>query len=131
MKSRRTRSQTRILQLLETLDRPFSAQEIHRELRQRWGNVGLAAVYRALESLKLEGALQVRMLASGESLYSIAQQDRHYLTCLHCARSLPIQECPVRDLENPLQESHKFKIFYHTLDFFGLCDRCQETATVP
>jgi len=23
-----------------------------------------------------------------------------------------------------LEDSHQFKIYYHTLEFFGLCDRC-------
>ena len=126
MKSRRTPSQARVLQLLESLDRPLSAQDVYLELRQRNHSTGLATVYRALEALKLDGALQVRTLPSGESIYNLARRDRHYLTCLRCARSLPIAECPVRDLEKELELSLNFKVFYHNLEFFGLCDRCQE-----
>ncbi|NEO28626.1 MAG: transcriptional repressor, partial [Kamptonema sp. SIO4C4] len=36
-----------------------------------------------------------------------------------------IAECPVHELEHQLQDSHDFKVYYHTLEFFGLCDRCQ------
>jgi Fur family ferric uptake transcriptional regulator len=28
-------------------------------------------------------------------------------------------------LEEKLEKSHQFKVYYHTLEFFGLCDRCQ------
>jgi Fur family ferric uptake transcriptional regulator len=124
MKVQRTRSQERILNLLKTLNRAISAQDLYVELRSRDQSMGLATVYRALEALKLEGVVQVRTLASGESLYSSVQRDQHHLTCLNCGESIPINECPVHELESELQDSHQFKIYYHTLEFFGLCDRC-------
>ncbi|MEP0752885.1 transcriptional repressor [Trichocoleus sp. Lan] len=124
MKAQRTRSQERILNLLKTMNRAVSAQDIYVELRNRSQSMGLATVYRSLEALKLDGVVQVRTLASGESLYSSVQQDKHHLTCLQCGNSIPINQCPVHELESQLQQSHSFKIFYHTLEFFGLCDRC-------
>lgn len=121
----RTRSQERILNLLRTLNRAASAQDIYVELRSRNEGMGLATVYRSLEVLKLEGAIQVRTLATGESLYSSVQEDKHHLTCLQCGASIPINECPVHDLEDQLHQSYRFKIYYHTLEFFGLCTDCQ------
>ena len=121
----RTRSQERIFNLLESLNRAISAQDIYVELRNRNQTIGLATVYRSLEALKLEGVVQVRTLASGESLYSRVQQDKHHLTCLQCGKCIPIHQCPVHELETQLHQSHKFKIFYHTLEFFGLCNQCQ------
>ncbi|NJL21507.1 MAG: transcriptional repressor [Leptolyngbyaceae cyanobacterium SM1_3_5] len=129
MKAERTRSQERVLSLLKDLDRAISAQDLYIELRNREQGMGLATVYRALESLKLEGAVQVRTLASGESLYSLVKEDRHHLTCVQCGLSMPIDECPVHELEHQLHQSHQFKIYYHTLEFFGLCTACQLAQT--
>ncbi|MBW4643434.1 MAG: transcriptional repressor [Goleter apudmare HA4340-LM2] len=125
MRAIRTRSQERILNLLKTIKQGISAQDIYVELRNCNQSMGLATVYRSLEALKLEGLVQVRTLANGEALYSLAQQDKHHLTCLQCGVSIPINQCPVHDLEDQLQGTHKFKIFYHTLEFFGLCGQCQ------
>lgn len=125
MNPQRTRSQERILSLLKSLNRAISAQDIYVELRSRNESMGLATVYRSLEALKLEGVVQVRTLGNGESLYSTVQQDRHHLTCLQCGASIPIDECPVHELEHQLHQSYKFKVFYHTLEFFGLCTNCQ------
>jgi len=125
MKPQHTRSQERILNLLKSLNRAISAQDIYVELRNRSQTMGLATVYRSLESLKLEGVVQVRTLSNGEALYSLVQEDRHHLTCLQCGASIPINECPVHELENQLHQSYQFKIFYHTLEFFGLCTQCQ------
>ncbi|MEH1823288.1 MAG: Fur family transcriptional regulator [Nostoc sp.] len=125
MRAIRTRSQERIFNLLKTIKKGISAQDIYVELRNTNQSMGLATVYRSLEALKLEGMVQVRNLANGEALYSLAQQDKHHLTCLQCGVSIPIHQCPVHDLEDQLETSHKFKVFYHTLEFFGLCSQCQ------
>ncbi len=125
MKAQFTRSQERLFRLLKTLNRAMSAQELYLELRQRNETIGLATVYRALEGLKLQGAIQARTLSNGESLYSLTQSDQHHLTCVNCGESIPIQECPVHDLESKLEFSHDFKVYYHTLEFFGLCKSCQ------
>ena len=124
MKTQRTRSQERIMTLLQSLKRSLSAQDLYIELRNREQDMGLATVYRSLEALKLEGAVQVRTLANGESVYSPIQSDRHHLTCVNCGVSIPIDECPVHDLEEQLEKSHTFKVYYHTLEFFGLCQKC-------
>ena len=129
MKAQRTRSQERILKLLKNLNRAISAQDLYVELRNQNQSMGLATVYRSLDALKMEGAVQVRTLASGESLYSSVQQDKHHLTCLQCGASMPINECPVHELETQLNQSYQFKIYYHTLEFFGLCTQCQLAQT--
>lgn len=127
MKTQHTRSQKRILNFLQTVNRAISAQDIYVELRSQNQGMSLATVYRALEALKREGALQVRMLPNGESLYSSVQQDKHHLTCLECGKSISLDKCPVQELETQLHNSYKFKIFYHTLEFFGVCNQCQAT----
>jgi Fur family ferric uptake transcriptional regulator len=127
MKTQRTRSQERIIKVLQNLKAAISAQDLYIELRKREQNMGLATVYRSLEALKLQGEVQVRTLANGESLYSYIKRDQHHLTCINCGVSIPIDECPVHQLEHELEKSHQFKVYYHTLEFFGLCDRCQVT----
>ena len=126
MKAQRTRSQQKVIEVLQELKKAISAQELYIELRNRKQNMGLATVYRSLEALKLQGELQVRLLPNGESVYSSVNRDRHHLTCVNCNTSIPIEECPVHQLEKQLEGSHSFKVYYHTLEFFGLCDRCQE-----
>lgn len=124
MKAQRTRSQERIMEVLQSLKRSISAQDLYIELRNREQDMGLATVYRSLEALKIQGELQVRTLANGESVYSLVKSDRHHLTCVNCGISIPIDECPVHDLEKQLEKSHTFKVYYHTLEFFGLCQKC-------
>lgn len=90
--------------------------------------LGLATVYRILDALKLKGLIQHQVTLQGESLYQTIERDRHALTCLDCGRSFPLETCPVRDLEKQLQAQGSFKIYYHTLEFFGLCGVCAHKA---
>ena len=94
MSERRTRSQERILKVLKGLTQPTSAQDLYVALRHEY-TIGLATVYRSLDALKVAGLVQVRTLPSGESLYSLPQEDRHHLSCLRCGNSISIDECPV------------------------------------
>ncbi len=129
MTSKYTRSQQKIITLLKDIQRSLSAQDIYVELRSRSQTTGLATIYRALEGLKQKGAIQFRTLTNGEAVYTSIEQDRHHLTCLKCGQSIMLPECPVHDLEIALQQSYEFKIFYHTLEFFGLCEQCQLLPT--
>jgi len=124
MEVHRNRSQERIHKLLKQLGREISAQELYVELRNHHQNTGMATVYRALEALKLAGVVQARPLPNGSAVYSLIQ-DKHHLTCLQCGASTPIEHCPVHELEAQLRASKPFKIYYHTLEFFGLCSQCQ------
>lgn len=130
MSPRTTRSQESILQLLKQVGCAISAQDLYVELRNRDRTIGLATVYRGLEALKLRGVVQSRTV-NGESLYSLVHSDTHYLTCLGCGTSIPLEDCPVRELEASLRQSLAFKIYYHTLEFFGMCLLCQLQLDSP
>ncbi|MFM6128922.1 MAG: Fur family transcriptional regulator [Sphaerospermopsis kisseleviana] len=80
---RLTHNQQAVLDVLHQQADALSAQELYSLLRQRQA-IGLATVYRALETLKLRGLIKSRMGANGEALYSPVVPDQHYLTCLQC-----------------------------------------------
>lgn len=126
MKESLTPSQERVLNLIQHSDRAISAQSIHAEFRNSSKSMGLATVYRSLDILKLQGLIEALTLPNGETVYSISHTDKHHLNCLNCGKSLPINCCPIHDLSHQLSKNHSFQIYYHTLEFFGLCNQCQQ-----
>jgi len=120
------RSQQAVLDMLAEQGQPCSAQQLYRLLR-RHQSIALATVYRALEGLKRKGFVHSRASIHGELLYSLTDQEQHYLTCLHCGQSFPLERCPIEGLAQ-VQPSVEFKIYYHTLEFFGLCEPCSQRA---
>ena len=117
-----TPSQVSVLHTLQQQQSSLSAQSLYVIMREE--PIGLATIYRALEALQLLGLVQHRVSITGEKLYSVVEQERHYLTCLQCDESFPLETCPVKEFEAQLQESGSFKIYYHMLEFFGLCEPC-------
>ena len=111
--------------MLELVDREISAKELYIQLRETYKTLGLATVYRGLEVLRLQGAIQSRVSIEGEFLYSLVQKHQHYFTCLQCSKSTIIDACSICQIEAELEQKRSFKVFYHTLEFFGLCTFCQ------
>ena len=123
---RTTSSREKVLHLLQNLHHEVSAQELYLELRNQQKSIGLATVYRVLKSLKLEGMIQERLSPIGESLYSlITPSHSHHLNCLGCGKVVSLEVCPLNKTITQLSESQHFKIFYHTIELFGLCGVCQ------
>ncbi len=120
-----TRSQQRVLELLQQLGQAISAQDIFTQLRHQEQNMGLATVYRALETLKTQGLIKGITHAGGEAVYSLMPSDRHHLNCLNCRALIQIDSCPLHNLNASLEQNYNFKIQYHTLEFFGLCGNCE------
>jgi Fur family ferric uptake transcriptional regulator len=127
---RQTKGQQAVLEILGSNEHLLSAQEIYVELRATEHPVGLATVYRALESLVAEGKLQTINL-EGQAYYQVAQSShsRHHLVCLQCKKVIPIAGCPVGELERQLSSRHAFAIDYHVLDFFGTCAQCDQPVS--
>ncbi|MGD1930738.1 MAG: Fur family transcriptional regulator [Leptolyngbyaceae cyanobacterium] len=127
MKAKLTRGQQWVYELLNSTSTEITAQDIFVQLQAQGRSLGLATVYRAIKVLQLQGLVQARSLTNGEWVYRLASEDCHYLTCLNCGRSVPVEECPAHGLQSKLEEKQHFTVFYHTLEFFGLCEPCGET----
>ncbi|MDJ0591823.1 MAG: Fur family transcriptional regulator [Pleurocapsa sp. MO_226.B13] len=128
MPIRQPSSHKTVFNFLKELGREIDAQDLYLELQRRGKKIGLATVYRALKTLHKQGSIQERMSIKGKSLYSVTSfHQQHHLNCLNCQRSIVIDNCPINSkLDCWFQQSQEFKVYYHTLEFFGLCTDCQE-----
>ncbi|MBE9223209.1 transcriptional repressor [Cyanobacterium stanieri LEGE 03274] len=128
---RPTKNQQLILDLLQKIKGEISAQQIHFKLREKGSSTGLATVYRSLKALHQDGLIQERISSTGESLYSVIKREHHphHLNCVSCGESIPLDDCPVDEQLHQWCASQKFTVYYHTLEFFGLCNECQQQYT--
>ncbi|MEN9520806.1 MAG: hypothetical protein RLZZ381_3394 [Cyanobacteriota bacterium] len=130
MQVRQAHSQKTVLDLLRQLQQEIDAQDLHLELRRQGKKMGLATVYRALKFLKQEGLIQERPSTNGKSFYSAtSSHHQHHLNCLNCQRSIVVIDCPIAEKLDCWFQSQEFRVYYHTLEFFGLCPDCQNQAT--
>lgn len=127
-----TKNQQKILQILKSINEEITAQELYIKLRENNSKIGLATVYRTLKTLHIKGFIQERNNLNGESLYSLISDNHHHhhhhFNCVNCGESVVLTQefCPVDSMFNEWCSSQNFKLYYHTLEFFGICEACQE-----
>jgi Fur family transcriptional regulator, ferric uptake regulator len=100
-----------------------SAQEIHAELRRRGEHVGLTTVYRHLQVLSEQGAVDTVRDPSGEILYRRcgSTAHHHHLTCRVCGRSVEVEGRAVEQWAEKVAAEAGFTSVNHTVELFGLC----------
>ncbi len=125
-----------LLERLRQADRELSGQDLHALLRQGPRSMGLATVYRHLRQLQQRGLVRCRHLPSGEALFAPTDRDEHHLTCVDCGTSVVLEHCPMGDGPPQAHQLHGpqaggFRLLFHTLEFFGLCEACQRRQGQP
>lgn len=118
-----------LLEQLRLADRELSGQDLHALLRQGPQPMGLATVYRHLRQLQQRGLIRCRHLPSGEALFAPVERDEHHLTCVDCGTTLVLEHCPMHEVQLHGDHAEGFQMLFHTLEFFGLCRRCQDHQT--
>lgn len=113
-----------IQQIFENNHNPICANEIIDNLKKNNITPNKTTIYRALTSLTNSGYLQQIIIDSNTSYYEKAQSHHHHFICTHCKT--------IEDFEPDEISEAKFisklkgkKILFHTLEFFGLCEKCK------
>lgn len=123
MQQRTTKQRTAILAALGRQDEFRSAQQIHDQLRGGGESVGLATVYRNLQSLATAGQIDVLVSDEGESLYRQCAADahHHHLVCRRCGTTVEFQAPDIEAATREIAAAHGFTDVHHTMEIFGLC----------
>jgi Fur family ferric uptake transcriptional regulator len=106
-----------------------SAQDIYAELRRTGEAVGLSTVYRHLQSLADDGAVDVIHTPDGETTYRYCGGARashhHHIVCRNCGRADEIEGPAVERWASAAAEEHGFTDIEHTVEIFGTCANCR------
>ncbi len=125
-KVRGTKQAVALAAALENLPGFCSAQQIHAELRRRGEHIGLTTVYRHLQVLSEEGAVDAIRDDSGETLYRQCETSahHHHLTCRNCGTSVEVEGRAVERWAEGVARDAGFTDVGHTVELFGLCPSC-------
>ncbi|HEY6798619.1 MAG TPA: Fur family transcriptional regulator [Kineosporiaceae bacterium] len=124
---RSTRQKAAITAALHEADGFLTAQELHDLLRGRGEQVGLATVYRGLQTLAEAGLVDVLRTPDGEAAYRhCSQGHHHHLVCRTCGRTVEVDGPAVERWADTVATEHGFTDVSHTLEIFGTCSACAE-----
>lgn len=129
---RSTKQRAAVAELLDDVQQFRSAQQIHEMLREREETVGLATVYRILQSLAQAHVVDVITNDEGELLYRgcgpALGDHHHHLICRVCGRTVEISAAVVEEWTNRVAQNHGFSQIEHTIEIFGTCAGCVASA---
>jgi len=128
----RTRQRSAVWVALQDSADFTSAQQLHARLRANGDGVGLATVYRALQALAEDGALDVVRSADGEVLYRrCSTGHHHHLTCRGCRRTVEVDSAAVERWARKVAEENDFAEVDHVVEVFGTCRDCLSRRPGP
>jgi Fur family ferric uptake transcriptional regulator len=127
---RMTRQRSAVAEVLATVDDFRSAQQLHELLRGRGHGIGLATVYRTLQSLADGGQVDVLRSEDGEAMYRRCErrEHHHHLICRRCGATVEIDLPSVEAWATQVGDAHGFADIEHVIELFGTCAAC---ATEP
>ncbi|MFC9971056.1 Fur family transcriptional regulator [Spirillospora sp. NPDC127200] len=123
--TRTTWQQKAVRELLENTEGFQSAQTLFTRLREQGSTIGLATVYRTLQSLADAGAIDVTQLPHGESVFRRCNPGHHHhLICRSCGATVEVEGPPAERWVSKVSTEHGFTDVDHTIEIIGLCPRC-------
>lgn len=111
---------------------PLSAVTITEAMVKRGCRPNKTTVYRELERLKSEGVIREVLIEGKARYFELSDEEgrhHHHLICSMCKRvedfdpSSEIEE-HIDALTALVQRKAKFGTLDHSVDFFGVCERC-------
>ena len=125
-----TKKRQLLLFLLQQQARPMTAEELY-EAASPILPMNVSTVYRTLNTLTEKGILLRSVRQDGKAYYTLPRKDHfHRLVCDLCGKIIPIETCPLSELEETLQAKTGFRITGHSLEFTGLCPECNEKTNL-
>jgi len=122
---RHTRQRAAVSAALESTNEFLSAQDLHEALRAGGDRIGLATVYRSLQTLADDGTVDVRRGEDGEATYRrCSTGHHHHLVCRLCGRTVEVESQVVERWAAGVARDSGFVDAVHTVEITGTCQGC-------
>lgn len=125
-KRRKSRQRDRIYKLIKSSSEHPTAPWIYDKLRQELPSLSMGNVYRNINILIEDGRIISREFGDGIFHYDVIVSNHYHFICKECTTitdfSLPVQD----EITKMAQKETKNIIKSHTIQFFGICEKCKK-----
>jgi len=116
-----------VLEILVNEAKPLSADCLIKKLASQKMHPNKTTIYRELDTLSAGGFIKEVQLGLNRRVYEVTSLGHHHhLVCTKCESVEDISmENDMMIYEKNIMKKTSFKVFDHSLEFFGLCAKCQ------
>ena len=115
-----------VIEALHNADRHISAEELYKQLRNRYPYANISTVYRTLELLKELNLVTEADFGEGRVRYHVAEKGHHHhLVCHSCGKVVDLEDLALRPLQETLLQKPGFDADLRHLAISGECSRCR------
>lgn len=125
---RLTEAKLRSIEFICECREPFTAQDLISFLSKSGQKVNKTTAYRQLQTLVDQKVLQEIHFKDGVVRYELRRTHcHHHLVCRSCHKIIHVDlDNTLTKLQQQLSQQHNFQIQEHMLEFFGLCNECNQ-----
>ena len=129
---RRSAAREAMVRVFASADSPLSVPDIEQRIASNGRTFNKTTVYREIEFLKTAGYVSELSLRNDIALYELSGPHHHHLVCVECGsvRDVAAEDRLWEREARCLERRSGFRIFSHSLEFFGQCGRCQNGDVV-
>jgi Fur family transcriptional regulator, peroxide stress response regulator len=131
MEYRRSQQRERILEILKETNAHPTADWVYKKLKEEIPDLSLGTVYRNLKVLAEQGYIQKLPFGSNFDRFEAKIAPHYHLVCEKCGLVEDFEMPQYSDINQKAEKMSTFKISRHRIDFFGLCEKCQDNPKQP
>lgn len=119
-----------IINALLIPDKPPTAKDVLKIVRNKYPDVGLDTVYRNLKMLADIGCvMQINLKNNESSRFELMKHPHHHLVCLGCGEAVCLEKCMLEpDEQMGVLKDKGYKIVGHAFEIYGYCPACRGEA---
>jgi Fur family transcriptional regulator, ferric uptake regulator len=123
-----TQARLTILEVLEENHGHMTSAEVLEAVAKRDVSIGRASVFRTLDLLTQLAIIRPTYIDSSMTPTYVMMPGghHHHIICMQCNRVIEFDNCGLNDLTRQLEARYNVQISGHLLEFYGICDACQE-----
>ncbi len=125
MEQRNTTQKKIIRSVLCELNHP-SAGMVYKAVHEKYPSISRATVYRVCATMADIGEVRRFTFAGADDRFDITVKPHYHIVCRHCGEVCDV-DLPFMDtLENNVKDASGYTVEAHSLEFSGVCPKCQK-----
>jgi Fur family transcriptional regulator, peroxide stress response regulator len=118
-----------VLRILAASEDHPTAEQIFEKVKTEFPTTSLATIYKTIALLKSLNEVLELGFPDGSNRYDGNKPFPHpHVICTRCRKIMDPELMSLDELKDEISKKTGFRIQHHRLDFFGVCQECQEAT---